>query len=304
MKKFVGTVVLISVCSVYFFVSCNGCGSKKIDDGKNMEAEVSLDEMVTIWSEANNNRDINALRNLYDTVVHFYQYRYSAEECIKSKIKYFADYPDFKQKIMGRIFIDTLKTGFVRINFTKEIILNGEEENIPAYLVFIKQKNGWKIYAESDLNTDRRLSSGGQIPSNAVTGDFNGDGMTDYMWLEILDKTEECKIRFSGPIPPLIITTCLGGAPVNEGDLNDDGADEVGILPVWESSCWKGYFVYTFKENHWIEALEPVTTHCIQWEKNILPVIKDNTRKGYVFVNYSELTDNGIEVKTKSVKLE
>jgi hypothetical protein len=96
----------------------------------------------------------------------------------------------------------------------------------------------------------------------------------------------------------------LGGSPVNEGDLNDDGIDEVGLLPIWETSCWKGYCVYTGNNNQWVEALEPIPTHCIQWAKYILPVVKDSTRKGYVFVNYSELTDEGIEIITKTVKLQ
>jgi hypothetical protein len=300
MKKFF-EVLFVSVCSVYLLVSCNGCGSKKIDTPKQ---ELSFNELISIWNEANNNRDINVLRSLYDTTVHFYQYKYTVNECIKSKLEYFGKYPDFKQKIEGKIFIDSLRDGFVKINFTKAVTRDDKEEKIAAYLVFRKYNESWKIFAESDLNTDRLLSSGAQIPSNAVEGDFNGDGITDYMWLETIDKTEECKIRFSGNIAPIIVGTCLGGSPVNEGDLNDDGNDEVGLLPIWETSCWKGYFVYTFKENQWIEALEPVPTHCIQWEKNILPVVKDSTRNGYVFVNYSELTDEGIEIKTKTVKLQ
>ncbi|MDR1339045.1 MAG: hypothetical protein LBK58_03195 [Prevotellaceae bacterium] len=300
MKKFV-EVLFVSLCLIYLFASCNGCGGKKTEPEKR---ELSLNELTSIWNEANNNRDINVLKSLYDTIVHFYQYRYTFDECIKSKIEYFEKYPDFKQKIEGKIFIDSIKTGFVRINFTKAVIRGGEEEKVAAYLVFRRHNETWKIFAESDLNTDRLLSSGAQIPGNAVEGDYNGDGITDYMWLETIDKTEECKIRFSGNIAPLIVGTCLGGSPVNEGDLNDDGTDEIGLLPVWETSCWKGYFVYTFKDNQWLEALEPVPTHCIQWEKNILPVVKDSTRKAYVFVNYSELTDEGIEIKTKTVKLQ
>jgi hypothetical protein len=302
MKKFFG--VLLSICLIYLINSCNGCGSKKIEPEKQEKTETSLDELINIWNEANNNKNINGLKNLYDTIVHFYQYKYTIDECIKSKIEYFNKYPDFKQIIEGKIFIDSLKAGLVRANFTKTIIKGDKEEKVAAYLVFIKRNKTWKIYAESDLITDRLLSSGAQIPSNAVEGDFNGDGITDYMWIETIDKTEECKIRFSGAIPPIIVGTCLGGSPVNEGDLNDDGTDEVGLLPIWESSCWKGYFVYTFTKNQWIEIIEPISTHCIQWEKNILPVVKDSTRKGYVFVNYSELTDDGIEVKTKSVKLQ
>jgi hypothetical protein len=302
MKKFF-EILFVSLCSIYLLVSCSGCGNRKIDPIKNGKTELSLDELIVVWNDANNNKDTGVLRNLYDTLVHFYQYRFTVDECIKNKIEYFDKYPDFVQKIDGKTLVDTLKTGLVRINFTKTVIVNGEEKKIPAYLIFSKYDGQWKIRAESDLNTDRLLSSGAQIPGNALKGDFDGDGMTDYMWLESIAKTEECKIRFSGNIPPIIISTCLGGSPVNEGDIDSDGADEVGILPLWETSCWKGYFVYTFKNGQWIEALEPIATHCIQWEKNVAPIVKDAARKGYVFVNYCELTDNGIEIKTKTVKL-
>ncbi|MDR2683857.1 MAG: hypothetical protein LBB53_00560 [Prevotellaceae bacterium] len=295
-------LLFMSVCLIYLLNSCTGCGGKK--NGEEKQKEIALDELVRIWNDANNSKDINVLKYLYDTVVHFYQYKYTVDECIKKKIEYFDKYPDFKQIIEGRIFVDSIRTGLVRINFTKTINTGAEEQKVAAYLIFIKHDKEWKICAESDLTTDRLLSSGAQIPSNAVEGDFNGDGITDYMWLETISKTEECKIRFSGVIPPIIVSACLGGSPVNEGDLNDDGTDEVGLLPIWESSCWKGYFVYTFKDNTWVEAFEPVSTHCIQWEKNILPVVKDSTRKGYVFINYSELTDEGIEVKTKNLKLQ
>jgi hypothetical protein len=297
-------VLFVSVCLFYLLNACSGCGSKKVESNERDKPETSLVELVEIWNEANNNKDVNVLRNLYDSVVRFYQHKYTVDECIKRKIEYFETYPDFTQIIEGSIFIDSLKDGLVRLNFTKAVIKGDEKETVAAYLVFNKCDDVWKICVESDLQTDRLLSSGGAIPSNAVEGDFDGDGLTDYMWLEIINKTEECKIRFSGAIPPLIVGTCLGGSPVNEGDINDDGTDEVGLLPIWESSCWKGYFVYTFKDNQWVEVLEPISTHCIQWEKNILPVVKDSTRKGYVFVNYSELTDDGIEVKTKYVKVQ
>jgi hypothetical protein len=302
MKKFF-EILFVSLCSIYFFVSCNGCGNRTIAPTKK-NTEPTPDKLVYVWNEANNNKDTCVLRSLYDTAVYFYQYKYTADECIKSKIKYFGKYPDFRQEIEGEPFVDTLKSDLVRVNFTKTTVINNEEKKVPAYLIFSKYSDVWKIHAESDLITDSMLSSGAQIPSNSIKGDFNGDGIMDDMWLETVDKTEKCKIRFSGSIPSIIINTCIGGTPVNEGDINDNGTDEVGILPVWETSCWKGYFVYTLDNNQWTEILDPISTHCIQWEKNILPVVKDSTRKGYVFINYSELTDNGIEIKTKTVKLQ
>jgi hypothetical protein len=297
-------ILFMSVCAIYLLNACSGCGGKQVVPNGQDKPETSLVELVERWNEANNNKDINLLRTMYDSVIHFYQRKYSVGECIKRKVEYFEKYTDFTQTIEGAIFVDSIKDGLVRLNFTKTVVRGGERETVAAYLVFIRRDGLWKIHAESDLQTDRLLSSGGAIPANAVEGDFDGDGLTDYMWLEIVEKTEECRIRFSGALPPLTVGMCLGGSPVNEGDINDDGADEVGLLPIWESSCWKGYFVYTFRDNQWVEVLEPISTHCIQWEKNILPVVKDSTRKGYVFVNYSELTDEGIEVKTKSVKVE
>jgi hypothetical protein len=292
----------VSGCLIYFLASCNGCGNKPIEP-TNEPTVLTPDKLVFVWNEANNNRDTVTLKTLYDTSIHYYQRKFTINECINRKIEYFAKYPDFTQSIEGNIFVDTLPNGFVKISFTKTIFANNEEQQVPAYLILVRSKGVWKIRVESDLKTDKILSSGAQIPANAVEGDFNGDGIMDYMWLETIDKSEECKIRFSGPIPPIIISACLGGSPVNEKDLDGDGADEVGILPVGESSCWKGYFVYTFKDNQWTEALEPIDTHCIQWEKNIPPVVRDTIRKGYVSINYSELTDNGIEIKTKTVKL-
>jgi predicted ester cyclase len=302
MRKFL-EILIAGVCSIYLLGSCNGCGDSTPKTDKPIQMEISPVELVEIWNDANNNKDINAMKKLYDSVVHFYQRTYSADECIKSKIAYFEKYPDFRQSIEGNLFVDSIKEGFVRINFMKMTVINNEASKVAAYLVFNCHDGVWKIYAESDLTTDRLLSPESQVPSNAIEGDFNGDGVMDYMWLETLGKSEECRIRFSGSIPPLVIGSCIGGSPVNESDLNDDGADEVGLLPVWESSCWKVYFVYTFKENQWVEALDPVSTHCIQWEKNIMPVVKDTIRKGYVFVNYSDLSDDGIDIKTKSVKV-
>ena len=297
MRRILG-LIFITVCAVYL-VSCNGCSDKK-----DKLTNKSFAELVSIWNEANSKKDVATLSAMYDSVVHFYQYKYTLQECIDSKNKYFEKHPQFIQTIEGQVFADTLSEGVVRVNFTKQVVLEDEIKSVPAYLIFKNYNGVWKISAESDLETDRILQSSGQIPSNAVEGDYNGDGILDYMWLEIPENPKEiCRIRFSGPIPPIIVNTCMGGNPVNEGDLNLDGKDEVGILPVWESSCWMGYFVYTFKNNQWVELIEPVSTHCMQWEKEIAPIVKDTVNEGYIFVNYSELTDNGIEVKTKSVKV-
>ncbi|MGF7081317.1 hypothetical protein [Mucilaginibacter sp. UYCu711] len=111
-------------------------------------------------------------------------------------------------------------------------------------------------------------------------------------------------LHFSDPtIPPIAVKSCIGGTPANLGDLDNDGLDEIGLLPEWFTSCWRNYYVYTFKHGHWQYAVPPISTHCNQWEANIKPITKDPTRKGFVKINYSAFQHDSIVVKTKSVPI-
>ena len=72
-------------------------------------------------------------------------------------------------------------------------------------------------------------------------------------------------LRFSGEhTPPIKIEDCIGGTPVNLGDLDGDGKDEIGILREWFNSCWHNYNVCTFKDGQWEFAVPPIRTHCNQ----------------------------------------
>jgi len=152
------------------------------------------------------------------------------------------------------------------------------------------------------------------IPEGAIHGDFNHDGVLDYAWLKtptVDDENMSCVgdcvsyITFSDPsIPEIEVQDCISGVPDNLGDLNKDGADEIGLLPGWFTSCWHSYLVWTLKENKWIYAVEPFSTHCDQWEKGIKPIEVDYNNPGHVLIRYSELTDVDLEVKTKSVPVQ
>ncbi len=149
------------------------------------------------------------------------------------------------------------------------------------------------------------------FPPDSVKGDFNGDGKQEYMWLagpEIDSSGMGCKglcdswIRFSDPaIPPIKIENCIGGIPVNLGDLNKNGGDEIGLLPDWFTSCWRNYFVWTLKNKAWVYAVPPIETHCNQWEGGVWPIEIDPKIKGNVIIRYSEMVDTAIVLKTKSV---
>ncbi len=154
-----------------------------------------------------------------------------------------------------------------------------------------------------------------EVPKNATKGDFNGDGKLDRMWLDKpeIDETEmDCVggscisyILFSDPaIPNIPVPECIGGAPDNLGDLNGDGTDEIGLLPGRFTSCWNSYLVWSWKNGRWTNPIEPILTHCDQWEKFSRCIEKDPAKKGHVLVRYSELTDQEIVVKKKSLSFE
>jgi hypothetical protein len=268
-----------------------------------------------------------------------YHMQYTVDECIESKVECFEKYSDFSQRLEGEISIDSfmddvefvdneaiirskrpdsdfdalwiwfpngkrVKDELVKINFTKAMTDGKKEEKIESYLIFRKDKGTWKIFAESDLMTDRLLAPRAEGPT--VAGDFNGDGIVDYMWLEMFEFNGEGEIRFSGDIPPLILDYVgLGGIPFNEGDLNDDGTDEIGFRPTPEMGVGKMHHVYTFKKNKWVELLSVYIRQ--EHLAEVYPVVKDSTRKGYVIINSSEWIDTddyiGHVIKTESVKL-
>ncbi|AWM33501.1 hypothetical protein [Hymenobacter nivis] len=101
-----------------------------------------------------------------------------------------------------------------------------------------------------------RLVGGTLVPAGAVKGDFDGDGAPEFAWAvpppltpDSMDCVGECRcvVQFSNPaIKPLAIGKYIGGALTNLGDLNDDGKDDLGVLPDWFTSCWRSYLVFSY----------------------------------------------------------
>lgn len=137
----------------------------------------------------------------------------------------------------------------------------------------------------------------------SIIGDFNGDGRYETAWVvppENLDDYGELEprqyvtfIRFSDEsIPPIGIPACIDGNPVNLGDLNDDGTDEIGMWQVWFTSCWHNYYIWTNRNGAWMEAVDPFVVHCNGFEEAPDEIPVEKMGNGFVRLYYNELNED------------
>lgn len=275
--------------------------------GENPEA------LLNKWNRALAAADSATLMSLYADTVWYYGQRKSGAGVVSAKLKALRSMPGFGQRTIETAFDkrgDSIFCKFVKVSYFKNA-----SNKIPATLTLAGGAGNWKIVAESDSAADARIArfKNMSIPEDAVEGDYDGDGAKEAVWLappKIKEEEMECegpctaRIRFSSPlINAFAVENCIGGRPHNLGDLNGDGADEIGVLHEWFTSCWKGYDVFTYKDGKWRTLVPTISTHCNQWEEGVIPAEKDPNKPGYVLIHYSEMTDDDLVTKTKSVKV-
>lgn len=100
-------------------------------------------------------------------------------------------------------------------------------------------------------------------PSDLVTiqGDFNGDGKPElahgFIWQEGYGspqdggKANEYSVSFSGNLPRINNIGCCEVFLINEGDLNDDGTDEISIYQAPLNGRTYTMSTYSYANNAW-----------------------------------------------------
>jgi hypothetical protein len=312
--------IFINLTGTIFFLSLiAGCNSKSEKATTTVTSDSAIViQLVHDWNKAHLSKDVSIFSNLYGNNVLFYGTQLNKNSCIEKKLSLFKICPDFYQEIYGDIQVENQSDSVIKCSFLKRVTINQKTKDYPSYLVLKKSGKSWKIITEGDLVTDKNLFNKPEskiiVPKDAVEGDYNGDGKLESMWLvppTVNDNAMDCEgkcfctIKFSDSAIPIInIDNCIGGTPVNEGDLNSNGSDEIGLHPEWFTSCWGVYYVWTYKNGKWIYAVDPISTHCNQWDQDVKPIEVDRKREGYVIIRYSEFEDGEIKIKSKSVKIE
>ena len=92
-------------------------------------------------------------------------------------------------------------------------------------------------------------------PEESVTGNFTGKNVTAIATLIHAGTDSEdpaqYSITFNDPTIAAVPGVCCGVLLVNEGDLNRDGNDELGVANAPLHGCTYDYQVYTYKNTKW-----------------------------------------------------
>ncbi len=269
--------------------------------------EEQVEAAIYQWNDAHAAKHQDDLKALFADQVQFYGTSLSRSEVLARKKQLLEQKSDFKQKLSSNIRV-VEKDGHAHGSFVKEVTIEGKTKKYPSYLEFARVNGKWLIVTEGDAVTDKNLTK----HTGSSVGDYDGDGAKETARLVIPNVDWEaldcegpcnCKIAFSDPnLPEIPIENCVGGSPVNEGDLDDDGADEIGLLPWWFTSCWRGYQVWTLKEGKASHLIPSPMTHCNQWDVNAEVVEKDPERPGYLIVRETSMKDHSLIERSVKVR--
>lgn len=310
--------LLLLFCVLGLLVSCDkthqSSGSNKKTELREKDITPTppgavLRKGVEKWNEAINLRDQKSLEKLFAPQVYFYTLELSGVEAARQKVERANSDPTWGQKIISDIDIDVLDNGSFKTSFTKQSDSSKGTHTYRAYLIWENINGNWVIVKESDLLTDQNQEKHSKIPDNAISGDFDGDGKTDHLWIEAkYDKNDyiqgKAKLRSDNKaLEGLTFEATRGIVLKNLGKLTDSKIDFLGVVPQFDSS-WSGYYTYVFSNSKWVQPISEFTI----WEgdEDYKRVKKpESGRPGYVGIYFNDMSDpeNGFTQSYKEQKL-
>lgn len=264
----------------------------------------NIARIVRDWNSSLNNRDSRLARTVYSDKVYFYGEELSGERCIEIRNKNASKTPGWKQFIDEPINVSDLGDGRKLASFTKSSIASGRDKphHHEAYLIFARDHRGeWRIAEESDQTTDKNLrkrASAKRIPAEAISGDFDGDGRTDHLWVTATyddDGYAVGPVRLASDNPALTgleWDATRGAMLLNLGKLDGDGRDYLGVIPAFDSS-WCTFLTYVNRgRGKWHQPIKEFTV----WlgDEDYVRV-RRSSRPGYVVIRANDSESDDVD---------
>lgn len=96
--------------------------------------------------------------------------------------------------------------------------------------------------------------------TDTITGDFDGDGKREYVFLQKSDRVDSITLSCSNGKIPAFRFHAMGSCLSNEGDLDDNGTDEMTVCS-WSEGAWQWMTVYTFRKGSWIKTIDSFSVY-------------------------------------------
>lgn len=306
----------LTLFSCILLVSCGNSSKNETISEKDEELqetisspETSLEEGVKLWNEGVNLRDQKTLEKQFAPQVYFYTFEVPGVEAARQKVERAMEDPTWNQEIISDIDIEELEDGTFKTTFTKQSESSKGTHTYRAYLIWENINGKWVIVKESDLLTDRNQEKHNKIPANAISGDFDGDGNPDHLWIEAKYDNDDyiigvAKLRSDNKkLEGLTWKATRGVVLKNLGKLSDSKIDFLGVVPQYDST-WTQYYTYVFSNGKWTQPLDSFSI----WEgdEDYKRVKKAKSGlPGYVGIYSNDINDpeNGFPQSYKEVRI-
>lgn len=171
-----------------------------------------------------------------------------------------------------------------------------------------EEKKSPEVKEVKNIQNNNPISVG-----NKISGDFNGDGVIEIA-SELQTKkgqgnpvedgtADEFAIHFSTEKLKSIDVGCCEFKLINEGDLNNDGSEELSIFQAPMNGCTYSITTYAIRNGNWKQLIETfiVPTACENFSDKDLQnrIFKEG---GTVYFYETDLNDENFKlIKTKAI---
>lgn len=222
-----------------------------------------------------------------------------------AKIKYSGEWSASKDAIMNKV-----DKGSITFDFNKSLLDSSDRRELKNNILDELKKNdyveGVRILSPigdtfdvvdddgekvtyirlSDAETEGGLSEEVAIDKKEVSGDFDGDGKVDHVWIngEFDDEdiaTTPLTLGSDNPkLDGLSWNVPCGVLLFNLGKMDDSKKDFLGVIP-FAMSDWASYEVYRFKDGSWKKVIAPFNVYL---ESDLSNRVTRSKIPGYVTV--------------------